>query len=110
MYSVFMKYLQGNAMSLQLKKPKIDHQPTDKNEEISAQEVASFIVGGDKRPAKSRAIPRTFRLNAPFIDIMESEANRSGLGNTDVLKAALAAYANMNDGEKNHWILEAKKL
>lgn len=97
-------------MSFQLKKPKVDHQATDKNEEISAQEVASFIGGGDKRPAQSRAIPRTFRLNAPFIDIMETEANRSGLGNTDVLKAALAAYAKMNDSEKNHWLLESKKL
>lgn len=97
-------------MTLQLKKPKIDHQATNKNEEISAQEVASFIGRGDKRPTKTRAIPRTFRLNPAFIDIMEMEAGRTGQGNTDVLKAALAAYASMTDNEKNHWLLEAAKL
>lgn len=95
---------------MELKKPKVDHQSTDKDDEISPQEVASFIGGGDKRPTKTRAIPRTFRLNPAFIEIMETEAGRTGQGNTDVLKAALAAYASMTDNEKNHWLLEAAKL
>jgi hypothetical protein len=41
---------------------------------------------------------------------MEAEAGRTGRGNTDILKAALAAYASMNDNEKNHWLLESAKM
>jgi len=91
-----------------LKKPKV---PLNDNDSApSSQEVAKFIAEGDKRPGQGKAIPRTFRLNPAFIDIMEAEAARTGLGNTDVLKAALAAYSIMTDNEKNHWLLEAKKL
>ncbi|MDP0919953.1 stability/ partitioning determinant, partial [Klebsiella pneumoniae] len=35
---------------------------------------------------------------------------RTGQGNTDILKAALAAWQHMDENTKNHWLLEAAKL
>ncbi|ENE6639065.1 stability/ partitioning determinant [Salmonella enterica] len=95
---------------MKLKKPQVDTpQPT--TPPPTSHEVARFIAEGDKRPSKgSRAISRTYRLNQAFIDIMEAEAMRTGRGNTDILKAALAAYSNMNDNDKNYWLLESSKL
>lgn len=90
-----------------LNKPNID---TNKEEIKNNHEVARFIADGDKRPSKERAIPRTYRLNQVFIDVLEAEALRTGRGNTDILKAALAAYAKMDDNEKNHWLLESMKM
>ncbi len=90
-----------------LNKPQV---PASTDEKPTAHEVARFIAEGDKRPAKSRAVSRTYRLNQVFIDVMEADANRMGQGNTDILKAALAAWNNMDDNTKNHWLLESAKM
>ncbi|HAK5377060.1 TPA: stability/ partitioning determinant [Salmonella enterica] len=83
-------------------------QPQD--EKPSAHEVARFIAEGDKRPAKGRAISRTYRLNQVFIDVMEADAQRMGQGNTDILKAALTAWNSMDDNTKYHWLLQSNKM
>lgn len=95
-------------MGITLKKPNVAGE--EAASVPTSHEVARFIAEGDKRPAKGRAISRTYRLNQVFIDVMEAEAGRTGRGNTDILKAALAAYASMNDNEKNHWLLESAKM
>lgn len=94
-------------MSMILKKPSAN---LPQEETPTAHEVARFIADGDKRPGKGRAISRTYRLNPVFIDLMEAEALRTGQGNTDILKAALAAWNSMDDNTKNHWLLEAAKM
>ncbi|WP_193568661.1 stability/ partitioning determinant [Citrobacter sp. NCU1] len=85
---------------------------TDKNESEtnSSANVARFISDGDRRPASGKALPKNFRLQQVFIDIMDEGATSTGLGQTDILKAALAAFQKMDENEKNYWILESKKL
>lgn len=94
-------------MSMKLNVPVIDDESPE--DTPSPQEVARFIVEGDKRPKKERAISRTFRLKPAFIDIMEVDALRMGLANTDILKAALAAWDSFDENTKNHWVLDSKK-
>lgn len=94
-------------MAMVLNKPNVSVQAS---ETPSAHDVARFIADGDKRPAKGRAVPRTYRLNQVFIDVMEADAQRMGQGNTDILKAALAAWSSMDDNTKNHWLLEMAKM
>ncbi|MGX5057070.1 stability/ partitioning determinant [Enterobacter asburiae] len=94
-------------MAITLNKPIVDEQPA---EAPTAHEVARFIADGDKRPTKGRAVSRTYRFNQVFIDVMEADAMRMGLGNTDILKAALTAWNSFNENEKNHWALESKKM
>lgn len=96
-----------NTMAITLNKPNI---PMQQTESPSAHEVARFITDGDKRPTKGRAVSRTYRLNQVFIDVMEADAQRTGQGNTDILKAALTAWHNMDDNTKNHWLLESAKM
>ena len=90
-----------------LNKPSV---PKVSAETPTAHEVARFIADGDKRPAKGRAVSRTYRLNQVFIDVMEADAQRMGQGNTDIIKAALTAWNNMDDNTKNHWLLESAKM
>ena len=94
-------------MALILNKPSVKNVTSDTP---SAHEVARFIADGDKRPSKGRAISRTYRLNQSFIDVMEADALRTGQGNTDILKSALAAWSHMDDATKNHWLLESAKM
>lgn len=94
-------------MPMVLNKPNL---PKETKDTLTAHEVAQFIAEGDKRPAKSRAVSRTYRLNQIFIDVMEADAKRIGLGNTDILKAALTAWNSLNENEKNHWVLESNKM
>lgn len=94
-------------MAMTLNKPKVDKQPA---EAPTAHEVARLIADGDKRPTKGRAVSRTYRFNQVFIDVMEADAQRMGQGNTDILKAALTAWHNMDDNTKNHWLLESAKM
>lgn len=94
-------------MAMTLNKPSV---PTESAEVPTAHEVARFIADGDKRPAKGRAVSRTYRLNQVFIDVMEADAQRMGQGNTDIIKAALTAWHNMDDNTKNHWLLESAKM
>lgn len=94
-------------MSMILKKPSTTADP---DAIPTAHEVARFIADGDKRPAKGRAVSRTYRLNQVFIDVMEADAKLMGQGNTDILKAALAAWQSLDDNAKKHWILESAKM
>ncbi|HDT1158876.1 TPA: stability/ partitioning determinant [Escherichia coli] len=94
-------------MSIILKKPSAN---VDQVATPTAHEVARFIADGDKRPAKGRAVSRTYRLNQVFIDVMEADAKLMGQGNTDILKAALAAWQSLDENTKKHWILESAKL
>ncbi|HHF8530982.1 TPA: CopG family transcriptional regulator, partial [Escherichia coli] len=43
-------------------------------------------------------------------DILEAEAIRTGQSRTTVLKAALAAFDNLDENQKNHWLLESAKF
>lgn len=85
---------------------------TDKNESetSSSANVARFISDGDRRPASAKTLPKNFRLQQVFIDILDEGAASTGLGQTDILKAALAAFQQMDENQKNYWILESKKL
>ena len=94
-------------MSMILKKPSAN---VDQVVTPTAHEVARFIADGDKRPAKVRAVSRTYRLNQVFIDVMEADAKLMGQGNTDILKAALAAWQSLDENTKKHWILESAKM
>ncbi|EFN0763402.1 stability/ partitioning determinant [Enterobacter cloacae] len=94
-------------MSIILKKPSAN---VDQGATPTAHEVARFIADGDKRPAKGRAVSRTYRLNQVFIDVMEADAKLMGQGNTDILKAALAAWQSLDENTKKHWILESAKM
>ncbi|WP_117051334.1 ribbon-helix-helix protein, CopG family, partial [Klebsiella pneumoniae] len=51
-----------------------------------------------------------FRLSEAFDDILEAEAIRTGQSRTTVLKAALAAFDNLDENQKNHWLLESAKF
>lgn len=51
-----------------------------------------------------------FRLSPFFDDILENESTRTGQPRTTVLKAALAAYDQLDENQKNHWLLESAKL
>lgn len=103
---------------LKLKVPNIPapaSSESEKNEGTGSSNanVAKFISDGDRRPASGKSgkgLPKNFRLQQVFIDIMDEGATRTGLGQTDILKAALAAFQNMDDNQKNYWILESKKL
>lgn len=94
-------------MSMILKKPSAT---VDQVATPTAHEVARFIADGDKRPTKGKAVSRTYRLNQAFIDVMEADAKLMGQGNTDILKAALAAWQSLDDNTKKHWILESAKM
>ncbi|MHB9331395.1 stability/ partitioning determinant [Phytobacter ursingii] len=103
---------------LKLKVPKIPGQAvattdTKESESSSNGNVARFISEGDRRPVTGKSgkgLPKNFRLQQVFIDIMDEGAASTGLGQTDILKAALAAFQQMDNNEKNYWILESKKL
>ncbi|WP_071819144.1 stability/ partitioning determinant [Erwinia tasmaniensis] len=85
---------------------------TNKNEseKNNNTNVARFISDGDRRPASGKALPKNFRLQQVFIDIMDEGATSTGLGHTDIVKASLAAFQQMDENQKNYWILESKKL
>jgi len=80
------------------------------DESSNNRSIAKFISDGDRRPATGKALPKNFRLQQVFIDIMDESATSTGLGHTDILKAALAAFQQMDENQRNFWILESKKL
>lgn len=105
------------ANNLKLKLPNIPvpavSETDNEGESNSSGNVARFISEGDRRPAtgkSGKSFPKNFRLQQVFIDIMDEAATSTGLGQTDILKAALAAFHQMDDNKKNFWILESKKL
>lgn len=103
-------------MALKLKLPTIpatDATTTNENETSNSANVARFISDGDRRPASgqsAKSLPKNFRLQQVFIDIMDENAASTGLKQTDILKAALAAFHQLDDNQKNYWILESKKM
>lgn len=93
-------------MALKLNTPKLP----ELNEPATNAETARFITGANKKPATSKAKLLNFRLNESFENILESGAMRTGQSKTTVLKAALAAWDNMDENQQNHWILESAKI
>lgn len=94
-------------MSMKLNKPR---QPVVSDTTPTNSEVSRFIAEGDKRPGKAKSLMRTYRLQPAFLSILDSESSRTGRDNTAILKAALTAYANLSENEKNHWLLESAKI
>lgn len=93
-------------MALKLNTPKLP----ELNEPATNAETARFITGANKKPVTSKAKLLNFRLNESFESILESGSMRTGQSKTTVLKAALAAWDNMDENQQNHWILESAKI
>ncbi|PLY35383.1 stability/partitioning determinant [Pectobacterium carotovorum] len=97
-------------MSFKLKKPNILAGASSPETAPSGHAAAQFIKAGDRRPDAGRAIPCQFRLTQGFIDILEAESLRTGQNKTTILKAAIAAYAGLDDNSKNMCVLESAKI
>ncbi|HDL6704133.1 TPA: CopG family transcriptional regulator [Yersinia enterocolitica] len=93
-------------MALKLKTPVV---PATEEQATNA-ETARFISGANRKPATGKAKLVNFRLSETFDDILEAEATRTGQSRTTVLKAALAAFDNLDENQKNHWLLESAKI
>ncbi len=95
-------------MSIKLRKPVSPDAPT---ETIATNtDRARFIQEGDRRPDSGKSQSRTYRLSQAQIDIIESESLRTGLGNTDVVKAALYGLNLQDENTRNTWLLGSKKM
>lgn len=93
-------------MALKLKTPTV---PATEVQATNA-ETARFISGATRKPTPGKAKLVNFRLSEAFDDILEAEAIRTGQSRTTVLKAALAAFDNLDENQKNHWLLESAKF
>ncbi|HBW0966171.1 TPA: CopG family transcriptional regulator [Escherichia coli] len=93
-------------MTLKLNRPKL---PETEGAATNA-DTARFISGANRRPSSGKGRLVNFRLSDGFESILEAEAVRTGQNKTTVLKAALAAFDNMDEAEKNRWILESAKI
>ncbi|EGH9360797.1 stability/ partitioning determinant [Salmonella enterica] len=92
---------------------KIPESVSAQNEEDkNGAQISRFIAEGDRRPSNTRdkPVPKNYRLQPVFIDIMQECAEKTGLKQTDILKAALAAFEKLDANEQNFWILESKKM
>ncbi|MBG6246638.1 stability/partitioning determinant (plasmid) [Candidatus Symbiopectobacterium sp. 'North America'] len=98
-------------MAIQLKKPAVAAN-VPQTGQPSATEKAQFIAAGERRPNHytSKTTPTTFRLPQWLIDILESEAGRTGHNKTDILKAMAYGYSKTDEGQINVWLLESKKM
>ena len=92
-------------MALALKRPVV--QNTEK--EATNTDTARIISGANRKPTSGKGRLVNFRLSEAFETILETESIRTGQNKTTVLKAALAAYENMDENVKNHWLLESAK-
>ncbi|WP_168403005.1 CopG family transcriptional regulator [Erwinia amylovora] len=93
-------------MALKLNRPVVE----ESQEPATNAETARFISGASRKPVTSKARLFNFRLSETFDDILEAEAVRTGQSRTTILKAALAAYDNMEESQKTHWIMESAKM
>ncbi|UCQ29632.1 CopG family transcriptional regulator (plasmid) [Edwardsiella tarda] len=93
-------------MALKLNRPVV----TQSHEPASSAETARFISGANTNKQVSKAKLFNFRLPVAFDNIIETEATRTGQSRTTVLKAALAAFDNLDENQKNHWLLESAKI
>ncbi|PKB89350.1 stability/partitioning determinant [Ewingella americana] len=96
---------------MKLKKPAFQTPLAEANApETSPANTARFIAAADRRPDTGKLTPATFRLPRPTTDTLEEEAARTGQNKTAILKAAIMAYGNLDENEKNKWLLESMKL
>ncbi|WP_455865665.1 ribbon-helix-helix protein, CopG family [Pantoea agglomerans] len=93
-------------MALKLNRPVVQ----ESQEPATNAETARFISGASRKPVTSKARLLNFRLSESFDDILEAEALRTGQSRTTILKAALAAYDNMEESQKTYWIMESAKM
>lgn len=75
----------------------------------SGQELARFISEGDKRPSKNASKPQNFRFPSEYVELLESESAKTGMNKTIVLKAALLMFYQIDDNQKNVYLLKASK-
>ena len=75
----------------------------------SGQALARFIAEGDKRPSKNVSKPLNFRFPNEYVELLESEAEKTGMNKTIVLKAALLALSQLDENQKNIYLLEAAR-
>nr|AWH57672.1 hypothetical protein [Escherichia coli] len=92
-------------MALKLNRPNIDE-----SQQPATSRNRAFISGATRAPVAGKPKLMNFRLPAYFEEILEAEAQRTGQSKTTVLKAALAAFDNLDENLKNHWLLESAKL
>lgn len=71
-------------------------------------ETARFIAGAIKKQGPKTKLVN-FRLAERYDNILDTEAARTGMSKTFVLKAALEAYESMDENQKNYWLLESAK-
>ena len=93
-------------MSIKLRRP--DVSPNTEGQATNT-ETARFISGASRNTKSSKSKLTNFRLSKNFEDILETEAMRTGQHKTTVLKAALVAYNNLDENQRNFWLLESAK-
>jgi len=93
-------------MALKLNRPNVE----ESQQPATRAETARFISGATRTPLVGKPKLMNFRLPGHFEEILESESQRTGQSKTTVLKAALAAFDNLDENQKNHWLLESAKL
>ncbi|MEQ1968143.1 CopG family transcriptional regulator [Xenorhabdus nematophila] len=93
-------------MALKLNAPKIPVQ----NEPVTNADTARFIAGANKKPVTNQSRLCNFRITPSFDDILDRERERAGVNNTNIIRAALAAFDSLDDNAKNHWQLAHKKM
>lgn len=71
---------------------------------------ASHIPEENSNQLTAKARLLNFRLTEAYEKILEAEAQRTGQSKTTVLKAALAAFDNLDENQKDHWLLESTKF
>ena len=94
-------------MSLKLRRPDISPKTEG---QVTNTETARFISGASKNAKNGKSKLTNFRLSKSFEDILEIEAMRTGQNKTTVLKAALLAYNNLDENQRNFWLLESAKF
>lgn len=64
---------------------------------------------GDHKPLVIKSKTAAFRLPGAILQLLEDESATTGQNKTAVLKAALLAFKETEQNQKNHWLLEAHK-
>ncbi|MFN1150152.1 stability/partitioning determinant [Serratia liquefaciens] len=79
------------------------------DQDKSQGSTARFIAAGDSRPTVEKSRPSTFRLPVEIQLLLEAESTDSGQNKTAVLKAALLAFSQLDQNQKNNWLLSAHR-
>lgn len=88
------------------KKPEIENAQSSAK---SSQELARFISEGDKRPSKNASKVQNFRFSSDYVELLESVSEKTGMNKTIVMKAALLMFSQIDDNQKNVYLLEASR-